>query len=138
MASATEQVLAAGVRAAIGLEDDSNLIKVYLPKSPDLVFQQGSAAVTTTADDPKLKLVAQAMAAVHLAAAAEAMTLGAKVGLDTKQLQEIIATAAGTSWMFVDRAPQMVSGKWQTRRTVEHVINELVRLPSAIIICEDA
>lgn len=138
MASATEQVLAAGVRAAIGLEDDSNLIKVYLPKSPDLVFQQGSAAVTTTADDPKLKLVAQAMAAVHLAAAAEAMTLGAKVGLDTKQLQEIIATAAGTSWMFVDRAPQMVSGKWQTRRTVEDVISELVRLPSAIIICEEA
>jgi 3-hydroxyisobutyrate dehydrogenase len=130
MASATEQVLAAGVSAGIGLEDDSNLTKVYLPQNPDLVFQQSSTAVTTAAaDEPKLKLVARAMAGVHLVAAAEAMTLGAKVGLDTTQLQEIIATAAGTSWMFVDRSPQMLSGTWQSTKTVEEVISELVRLP---------
>jgi 3-hydroxyisobutyrate dehydrogenase len=128
MASATEQVLAAGVSTGIGLEDDSNLTKVYLPQNPDLVFQQGSAAVTTAADDPKLKLVAHAMAGVHLAAAAEAMMLGAKVGLDTAQLQEIITTAAGTSWMFADRAPQMLSGTWQSTKTVGDVISELVRI----------
>jgi 3-hydroxyisobutyrate dehydrogenase len=132
LASATEQVLAAGVSAGIGLEDDANLTKVYLPKRPDLVFEQASEAATTTADDPKLKLVAQAMAGVHLAAAAEAMTLGAKVGLDTTQLQEIIATAAGTSWMFVDRAPQMLSGVWQSKKTIEEVIRELVRLFSPL------
>jgi 3-hydroxyisobutyrate dehydrogenase len=132
LASATEQVLAAGVSAGIGLEDDANLTKVYLPKRPDLVFEQASEAATTTADDPKLKLVAQAMAGVHLAAAAEAMTLGAKVGLDTTQLQEIIATAAGTSWMFVDRAPQMLSGEWQLKKTIEEVIRELVRLFSPL------
>lgn len=113
--------------AGIGLEDDSNLTKVYLPKAHDLVFEQGSAAVTTAADDPKLKLVAQAMAGVHLAATAEAMALGAKVGLDMKQLQEIIATAAGSSWMFVDRSPQMLSGIWQSKKTVDDVITELVR-----------
>lgn len=112
--------------ANIGLEDDSNLTKVYLPQSQDLVWKQGSAAVTTTADDPKLKLVAQAMAGVHLAAAAEAMCLGAKVGLDTEKLQEIISTAAGTSWMFVDRAPQMLSGNWSSKKTIDDVVAELV------------
>ena len=133
LASATEQVLAAGVSAGIGLEDDANLVKVYLPQTPDLVFKQASSiAATTTADDPKLKLVAQAMAGVHLAAAAEAMALGAKVGLDTTQLQEIIATAAGSSWMFVDRAPQMLSGAWQSGKTVEDVAGELVRFGSSL------
>jgi 3-hydroxyisobutyrate dehydrogenase len=130
LASATEQVLAAGVSAGIGLEDDSNLTKVYLPKTPNQIFEQGSStAATTAADDPKLRLVAQAMAGVHLAAAAEAMALGAKVGLDTKQLQEIIATAAGSSWMFVDRVPQMLSGSWRSTRTIEDVISGLVRRP---------
>jgi 3-hydroxyisobutyrate dehydrogenase len=116
------------VSAGIGLEDDSNLRKVYLPKSPDLVFEQGSGEVTTTADDPKLKLVAQAMAGVHLAAAAEAMALGAAVGLDTKQLQEIISTAAGSSKIFVDRVPQMLSGEWTSTRTIWEAVAELVCL----------
>lgn len=119
-------MLAAGVSAGIGLEDDSNLTMVYLPQNPDLVFSQGSAGVRTPLDDPKLKLVAQAMAGVHIAATAEAMALGAKVGLDTKQLQEIIATAAGSSWMFVDRSPQMLSGEWTSTKTVDDVIRELV------------
>jgi 3-hydroxyisobutyrate dehydrogenase len=136
LASTTEQVLAAGVSAGIGLEDDSNLTKVYLPQAPDLVFKQAASATaaTTTADDPKLKLVAQVMRGVHLAAAAEATALGAKVGLDMTQLQEIIATAAGSSWMFVDRAPQMLSGAWQSAKKVEDVVRELVRVGPSLIV----
>ena len=91
-----------------------------------MVFKLGSSKGTLSEDDPKLKLVSQIMSGVHLAAAAEAMSLGAKVGLDTKTLYEIISTAAGTSWMFVDRAPQMLSGKWTTKRTIETVVAELV------------
>ncbi|KIM94756.1 hypothetical protein OIDMADRAFT_45668 [Oidiodendron maius Zn] len=124
MTSSTERVMATGVSADNGLENDSNLIKVYLPKIPDLVFTQGSALPTST-DDLKIKLVTQAMAGLHLAAAAEAMSLGVKVGLDTEQLYEIISSAAGTSWIFLDRVPQILSGKWESKKAVEEVATEL-------------
>ena len=99
----------------------------YIPKEPDLVLKQASAT-STSESDAKLKLVLQAMAGVHLVAAAEAMCLGSKVGLDTTKLFEIISTAAGTSWMFVDRVPQMLSGKWALKKSINHVISELVCL----------
>jgi 3-hydroxyisobutyrate dehydrogenase len=105
--------------------DDSALTGVYLPKAPELVLKQASVSPTSESD-AKLKLVIQAMAGVHLVAAAEAMSLGSKVGLDTEKLYEIISTAAGTSWMFVDRAPQMLSGKWTSKKTLSEVIAELV------------
>jgi len=126
LSSSTEQVLAIGVSTGYGLEDDSKLTKVYLPKDPTLVLEQASSSVTTIEAELKLKFVRQVMAGVHLAAAAEAMSLGAKVGLDTKQLFEIISTAAGSSWMFKDAAPQMLSGDWTSERTVDDVIVELV------------
>ena len=126
LSSTTEQVLATGVSAGFGLIDDSALTTVYLPKDPELVLKQSSAA-STSDTDAKLKLVIQAMAGVHLVAAAEAMSLGSKVGLDTNKLYEIISTAAGTSWMFVDRAPQLLSGKWTSNKSIDDVIVELVR-----------
>lgn len=126
LSSATEQVLANGVSAGLGLVDDAALTQAYLPQDPDVVFKLASAATSTPEDDPKLKLVVQAMAGVHLVAAAEAMSLGSRVGLDLTQLYEIISTAAGASWMFVDRVPQMMSGKWTSTKTVEDVLAELV------------
>jgi 3-hydroxyisobutyrate dehydrogenase len=54
------------------------------------------------------------------------MSLGVKVGLDTEKLYEIISTAAGSSAMFVDRTPQLLSGKWTSKKTVNDVVSELV------------
>ena len=113
--------------AGLGLVDDAQLTHVYTPKDPELVYKQASAA-TISDSDAKLKLVIQAMAGVHLVAAAEAMSLGSKVGLEAKTLYEIISTAAGTSWMFVDRALQLLSGKWSSKKSVDDVIAELVCL----------
>jgi len=72
------------------------------------------------------------MSGVHLAAAAEAMSLGVKVGLEAEKLFEIISTAAGSSFMFVDRTPQLLSGEWTARRTVDDVVAELVILLSLL------
>eukprot|EP00192_Tetraselmis_astigmatica_P002253 CAMPEP_0117650246 /NCGR_PEP_ID=MMETSP0804-20121206/1438_1 /TAXON_ID=1074897 /ORGANISM="Tetraselmis astigmatica, Strain CCMP880" /LENGTH=1058 /DNA_ID=CAMNT_0005456107 /DNA_START=50 /DNA_END=3226 /DNA_ORIENTATION=+ len=55
-----------------------------------------------------VKMVNQLLAGVHIAAAAEAMALGARAGLDTRQLFEVISAAAGSSWMFCNRVPQML------------------------------
>jgi hypothetical protein len=43
-------------------------------------------------------MVNQLLAGVHIATAAEAMALGARAGLDTRQLYDIISKAAGSSW----------------------------------------
>ncbi|RDL41283.1 2-hydroxy-3-oxopropionate reductase [Venustampulla echinocandica] len=125
LASTTEQVLASGVSAGYGLEDDAKLVKVYLPQNPSLVLTQASSAASSEIDAAKLKLIVQMMSAVHLVSTMEAMSLGAKVGLDAQQLFEIISTAAGTSWMFKDRAPQLLSGNWTSKKTVDDVIAEL-------------
>ena len=124
LASATEQVLATGVSAGFGLEDDSHIIKVYNPKQPSLVLDQASVPEP---DDQshKLKLVGSAMAAVHIVAAMEAMSLGVKVGLEPHKLFDIIATAAGTSPMFTTRVPQLLSGKWTLDKSINDVIKEL-------------
>eukprot|EP00931_Biecheleriopsis_adriatica_P033156 TRINITY_DN19258_c0_g1_i3.p1 TRINITY_DN19258_c0_g1~~TRINITY_DN19258_c0_g1_i3.p1 ORF type:complete len:327 (+),score=100.81 TRINITY_DN19258_c0_g1_i3:83-982(+) len=56
-----------------------------------------------------MKMVNQLLAGVHIATAAEAMALSAKAGLDTRQVFEIITSAAGNSWMFENRVPHMLA-----------------------------
>jgi len=55
-----------------------------------------------------MKLVNQALAGVHIAAAAEAMALAARVGLDTRQAFEVFLTCGGSSFMFENRVPHML------------------------------
>lgn len=128
LSSATENVLASGVGAGLGLADDANLVGVYLPQEPTAILKLASSTEPLTADNAGLKLVKQAMAGVHLAAAAEAMSLAAKVGLDAKTMFEIISTAAGASKQFVGKAPMWLSGEWTSGKTIDDVLAELVSL----------
>jgi 3-hydroxyisobutyrate dehydrogenase-like beta-hydroxyacid dehydrogenase len=57
-----------------------------------------------------VKMINQLLAGVHIAAAAEAMGLAAKAGLNTRQVYEIIVGAAGNSWMFENRVPHILDG----------------------------
>lgn len=125
LSSTTEQVLASGVSAGLGLIDDAALVGVYLPQSPSAILKLASSSATLSPDDPKLLLVEKIMAGVHLAAAAEAMSLGVKVGLEAKKLFEIISTAAGSSSMFVEATMQLLSGVWKEGSSVDDVIAEL-------------
>jgi putative dehydrogenase len=54
------------------------------------------------------KMVHQLLAGVHICAAAEALALAAKAGLDPHQVYEIVNGAAGASWMFQDRGARML------------------------------
>jgi L-threonate 2-dehydrogenase len=56
-----------------------------------------------------VKMVNQLLAGVHLAAACEAMALGARAGADPAALFEIISQSAGSSWMFKDRVPHILA-----------------------------
>jgi hypothetical protein len=101
---------------------------VYLPSTPDLVLKLATSPSITSDEGYKLKLqlVINVMKAVHLASAAEAMSLGMKAGLELNTMFEIIGTAAGSSAMFLNRIPGLLSGKWSTEKTIDEVIAELV------------
>jgi 3-hydroxyisobutyrate dehydrogenase len=55
-----------------------------------------------------VKVINQLLSGVHIAAAAEALTLGAKSGLDGTQLIEIFGGSAASSWMLTNRGPRML------------------------------
>jgi 3-hydroxyisobutyrate dehydrogenase-like beta-hydroxyacid dehydrogenase len=60
----------------------------------------------------KMKFVANHLVAIHNVAAAEAMVLAMKAGLDPHQTVEVVASGAGTSRVFELRAPMMVAGTY--------------------------
>jgi len=60
----------------------------------------------------KMKFVANLLVAIHNVAAAEAMVLGMKAGLDPAQVLRVVAGGAGGSRMFQVRGPMMVKGEY--------------------------
>lgn len=58
-----------------------------------------------------VKMVHQLLAGVHIVAAAEALSLAAKAGLDVAQMYDIVNGAAGASWMFQDRGSRMIQAE---------------------------
>jgi L-threonate 2-dehydrogenase len=71
------------------------------------------------------KMVHQLLAGVHICAAAEAMALAAKAGLDPQQLYDIVQNAAGSSWMFQDRGVRMMMEEAPVRSALEIFVKDL-------------
>jgi 3-hydroxyisobutyrate dehydrogenase-like beta-hydroxyacid dehydrogenase len=63
-------------------------------------------------DGSKMKFIANLLVAIHNVAAAEAMVLGIKSGLDPAQVLKVISNGAGTSRMLEVRGPMMVKGDY--------------------------
>jgi len=61
----------------------------------------------------RMKYVANLLVAIHNVAAAEAMVLGIKAGLDPATVLKVIGDGAGSSRMFQVRGPQMVAGDYR-------------------------
>ncbi|RME65826.1 MAG: NAD(P)-dependent oxidoreductase [Alphaproteobacteria bacterium] len=60
-----------------------------------------------------MKLIANHLLAIHNLAAAEAMLLGARAGLDPQTVIEAIGPSAGSSTMFRARAPMMARRQYE-------------------------
>ena len=60
----------------------------------------------------KMKFVANLLVAIHNVAAAEAMVLGMRAGLDPALILKVIGDGAGSSRMFQVRGPMMVAGRY--------------------------
>jgi 3-hydroxyisobutyrate dehydrogenase-like beta-hydroxyacid dehydrogenase len=60
----------------------------------------------------RMKYVANLLVAINNVAAAEAMVLGIKAGLDPQTVLEMVTTGAGNSRVFELRAPMMVKDRY--------------------------
>lgn len=73
-----------------------------------------------------VKMVHQLLAGVHVVCAAEALALAAKMGIDPKQMYDIVNGAAGASWMFADRGKRMIeAGKPDVMSAVDIFVKDL-------------
>src|SRR5207302_4293003 len=70
----------------------------------------------------RMKFVANLLVAVHNAAAAEAIVLGTKAGLDPERILEVIRRGAGNSRIFELRGPMMAKGVYTPPTATMHVL----------------
>jgi len=73
----------------------------------------------------RVKMINQLLAGVHIAAAAEAMSLGASIGVDLETLYEVICESAGNSWMFENRGAHIVAGDYTPHSAVDIFVKDL-------------
>jgi 3-hydroxyisobutyrate dehydrogenase len=73
----------------------------------------------------KVKIINQLLAGVHIAAAAEAMALGLREGVDAAALYEVITHSAGNSWMFENRMPHVLAGDYTPLSAVDIFVKDL-------------
>ena len=66
-----------------------------------------------------MKAVNQLLAGVHIASMAEAITFGMTQGITPEKIVEVISQCAGTSWMFENRAPHVVTGDFTPHSAVD-------------------
>jgi putative dehydrogenase len=73
----------------------------------------------------KVKIINQLLAGVHIAAAAEAMALGIREGVDAKAIYEVITNSAGNSWMFENRMAHVLAADYTPLSAVDIFVKDL-------------
>ncbi|QWG17183.1 NAD(P)-dependent oxidoreductase [Bradyrhizobium sediminis] len=76
-------------------------------------FAKQSADLGAYGNGSRMKFIANHLVAIHNVAAAEAMVLAQRAGLDPKMVVDMIGPGAGGSRMFQMRAPMMVEGVYE-------------------------
>jgi L-threonate 2-dehydrogenase len=72
-----------------------------------------------------VKTVNQLLCGVHIAVAAEAFSLAAKVGVDLNVLLEILSGSSASSWMLKDRGPRMLQEEPPVTSAVDIFVKDL-------------
>jgi L-threonate 2-dehydrogenase len=71
------------------------------------------------------KAVNQLLCGVHLAAAAEALALARKLGVDMEQMLDIVSGSAASSWMLRDRGGRMLQDEPVVTSAVDIFVKDL-------------
>jgi len=72
-----------------------------------------------------VKTVNQLLCGVHIAVAAEALSLAAKVGVDLEIMLKILGGSSASSWMLKDRGPRMLQGDPEVTSAVDIFVKDL-------------
>src|SRR3954469_20932230 len=87
-------------------------------------FARASHYLGAFGNGSRMKFVANLLVAVHNVAAAEAIVLGAKAGLDPERIIEVIKSGAGNSRIFELRGPMMAKGVYTPPTATMHVLQK--------------
>jgi L-threonate 2-dehydrogenase len=115
--AATGQLTIMGSGPPAAFDKASDVLKAIAEK----VYRLGD----TPGQGSRIKLVNQLLAGVHIAAAAEAVALGIRIGCDPQVLFDVISNSAGNSWMFQNRVPHVVAGDYTPLSAVNIFVKDL-------------
>jgi len=114
-ASGQMTMMTAGKPAAYALAEP------FLNAMAAKVYKLGDSAGAGS----KVKIINQLLAGVHIAAAAEAMALGLREGVDPAALYEVITHSAGNSWMFENRMAHVLAADYTPLSAVDIFVKDL-------------
>ena len=114
-ASGQMTMMTAGKPEAYAIAD--NVLSAMAAK----VYKLGDSAGAGS----KVKIINQLLAGVHIAAAAEAMALGLREGVDPAALYEVITHSAGNSWMFENRMAHVLAADYTPLSAVDIFVKDL-------------
>lgn len=72
-----------------------------------------------------VKTVNQLLCGVHIAVAAEALSLAGKVGIDPEVMLDVLGGSAASSWMLKDRGPRMILADPAVTSAVDIFVKDL-------------
>ena len=78
---------------------------------------------TVPGDGSKTKIVNNMLAGTQLVAAAEAITLGAQLGLNLDTLFDVICNSSGASWIFADRIARVLKQDYAVKAAL-HILKK--------------
>ena len=76
-------------------------------------------------DAAKAKLVNNLLAGINLAAGAEALALGMRLGLEPQKIFDIISASSGNSWIFQDRMGRAIQDDFAPRAAAPVLTKDL-------------
>jgi 3-hydroxyisobutyrate dehydrogenase len=79
----------------------------------------------------RVKVANQLLVGVQIAAAAEALALGVRAGVDAQLLHEALCSGAAHSWALADRGPRMAAGDFAPRTALDIFVKDLGLVLSA-------
>ena len=76
-------------------------------------------------DGSRMKVVNNMLAAANLAAGCEALGLAAKLGLDLRQVADVVNASSGGSWIFADRIARALEGDYAPRAAARVLLKDV-------------
>ncbi|MGH1571128.1 NAD(P)-dependent oxidoreductase [Methylobacterium sp. P31] len=96
-------------------------VRPVLAALGDRIFHVG----TDPGQGATVKAVNQLLCGVHIAAAAEALALASRVGVDLNVVLEILSGSSASSWMLRDRGPRMLEDAPRVTSAVDIFVKDL-------------